>query len=125
MDLAAFGLFLPEMNSSRSMHPGSGLRSRISVPSTIPVRTVRSEAFDDLGERSQPDIGGDGAAGLLGQQGAYFTDCARDGGAVCTKPTGRYVVGRAVEGVGKGRQQAVDEGQLVLRSGIHRSATGP
>lgn len=68
MDLAPFGSFLPEMNPSRSPHPGSGLRTRISVPSTIPVRTVRSEVSDDLGELPQPDSGGDRAA-PLGQQG--------------------------------------------------------
>lgn len=37
IDLTAFCLFLPEMNASRSLRPAAGRRTRISVPSTIPV----------------------------------------------------------------------------------------
>ncbi|OEV21913.1 hypothetical protein AN221_02870 [Streptomyces nanshensis] len=37
MDLTAFCLFLPEMNLSRSLRPAAGRRTRISVPSMMPV----------------------------------------------------------------------------------------
>jgi transposase len=42
MALTAFCLLLPEMNTSRSLLPAFGRRTRISVPSMIPVAPVAS-----------------------------------------------------------------------------------
>ncbi|MGP3953842.1 hypothetical protein [Streptomyces sp. 7N604] len=75
---------------------------------------------DDLGERAQSDVGRDGAAAHR-QQGPYFTDGARDGGANA-ESAGQYVVGGTVSEVNEGGQQGVDEDQFVLCPGAHGPA---
>lgn len=78
---------------------------------------------DHLGERAEPKAGSDGAA-PLGQQRPYFTDRARDGGAIYVEPAGQYVVGGAVAEVNQRGQEPVDEDKLVLGTAADSSAAG-
>lgn len=72
---------------------------------------------DDFSECPEADVGRDGATAPC-QQRPYFTDYAREGGAVDAEPAGQYVVGGTVAEVDEDCQQAVDEDELAFRTGI-------
>lgn len=96
--MTAFCLLLPEMNLSRPLRPAAGLRTRISVPSLIPVCLPGGpEALDDLGEGAERDAGHDGAAACC-EQGPHLADGASGRGAVAPEPSGQHVVSGTVAG---------------------------